>query len=614
MKSRWRWDIAVGVVVLTDVLRVFLPSLITLFGQAGGTPPEYMGLFALAWFAAPMLVIPLTRVVAARTIMLTGAVVLIAARVLLQVPTGGDLQLYTASIGTAAGLVWLIAASVHSTDTAALTRGFLIGLGLTTIVQAALDGVDLVWRGPIPALPLLLIELGAFGYALTRRPVTTEPVGSGRPLLLWGPALLLWGMYLGNAAHISRDQGRWATVALVVMVALWMLLLARAPVVGRAPRIVAGLALIGAVTYFVVEGLDTTTGPVIVAVTLVALAALAALTSDDDTATATPTPRAGRRRGWATATSMLALLILTFAYYAAFDLYYPNWWVPPVTALLIAVVAIVGAPVATRIRPPRVTLPAVGLLTIAALTAGIAPLWQAASPSFTPPEDGLRVAAYNIRMGFDLDGRLALDRQADILAAQRPHVIALSEVDRGWFLNGGHDDLRRLAERLDMEFLWAPVDGNHWGDALLTNLPVQRVERHRLVPGGPTGAGALEVELRWQDRPVTVISTHLQPPTDWQPLDQAEQLADIVREAAERTPVVVAGDLNLEPDSPPWDVLLAAGLVDPVAADRPFPSIPGDSPQQIDHILVTEEFTVVDAVNPDVPHSDHRPIAMTLRW
>lgn len=35
---RIRLDVTLGVVVLVDVLRVFLPSLITLFGRAGSTP------------------------------------------------------------------------------------------------------------------------------------------------------------------------------------------------------------------------------------------------------------------------------------------------------------------------------------------------------------------------------------------------------------------------------------------------------------------------------------------------------------------------------------------------------------------------------------------------
>jgi endonuclease/exonuclease/phosphatase family metal-dependent hydrolase len=89
-----------------------------------------------------------------------------------------------------------------------------------------------------------------------------------------------------------------------------------------------------------------------------------------------------------------------------------------------------------------------------------------------------------------------------------------------------------------------------------------------LVKGGPTGAEALQVGLRWNGQVITVIATHLQPPTDWQPLDQVEQLADIVRAAPK--PTVVAGDMNLEPGDPAWDAILGAGLVDAFAAVRPF--------------------------------------------
>ncbi|WP_216592603.1 hypothetical protein [Verrucosispora sioxanthis] len=52
--------LALGLVVLTDVLRVFLPSVITIFGQAASTPAELLGAFAVGWFVlalvAPALV------------------------------------------------------------------------------------------------------------------------------------------------------------------------------------------------------------------------------------------------------------------------------------------------------------------------------------------------------------------------------------------------------------------------------------------------------------------------------------------------------------------------------------------------------------------------------
>ena len=180
--------------------------------------------------------------------------------------------------------------------------------------------------------------------------------------------------------------------------------------------------------------------------------------------------------------------------------------------------------------------------------------------------------------------------QADALRGLDPDVIVMSEIDRAWLLNGGHDDLRLIASRLGLQFVWAPAADEMWGDALLTNLPITSVRNHVLPRGGPTGAQALEVGLRWNDRDITVISTHLQPPKNWEPLDQVEALADIVRAAPK--PAILAGDLNLQPGEPAWNALLAAGLTDAMAAVRPFNTIPtpGD-PQQIDQILFTDGFT-----------------------
>ncbi|MEU4332483.1 hypothetical protein [Nonomuraea dietziae] len=81
--------LALGVALLIDVLRVFLPSLITLFGRAGETPAELMGLYAALWFVLPCLA-PLLR---PRWSLLGGAAVLVAARLGLQAFDGGTPQL-----------------------------------------------------------------------------------------------------------------------------------------------------------------------------------------------------------------------------------------------------------------------------------------------------------------------------------------------------------------------------------------------------------------------------------------------------------------------------------------------------------------------------------------
>jgi endonuclease/exonuclease/phosphatase family metal-dependent hydrolase len=322
------------------------------------------------------------------------------------------------------------------------------------------------------------------------------------------------------------------------------------------------------------------------------------------------------RRGLLLASGFLLFMVFAFAYYAAYDLGVPNDYVPILVAAVVALLALLGRRNGDVVagEPVRLGLPVARALAgavVAALAVAAVPLWRASPNTAVPPANGLRIAAYNIRMGFGLAGTLTVDQQADVLRGLDAHVIALSEVDRAWFLNGGHDDLRLIAQRLGMRFIWAPAADEVWGDAVLTNLPVTSVRNHPLVAGGPTGAQALEVTVRWSGRDVTVIATHLQPPADWQPLDQVEQLADIVRAAPK--PTVVAGDLNLQPGEPAWNALVAAGLTDAFAAVRPFVTSP--SPQvaeEIDHILTTPGFRYVDPANPDVPHSDHRAVAVTL--
>ncbi|GIH92783.1 endonuclease/exonuclease/phosphatase family protein [Planobispora siamensis] len=630
---RIRPDVALGVLVLTDVLRVFLPSLITLFGRAGSTPAEMMGLYALSWFVAAFLAVPLARLVPAPRIALGAGALLLAARAVLQLTDGGDAQLYTASAGVLAGLVWLVAVAMTAADARPALSGVAAGLVLSTVVHSALDGVDLMWRpGGLPRA-LVIVELALFAIFLVRARHTERPVkigdaehpvdlreraGAPRAWLLVGPALLLWGLYTGNAAYAQSAAGAPAWVAAIVA-GFAVLSLRPAVLPWRSHPLLPGAVLVVSAVAFaflhpVIGGIHGVSPPWLIAAQVLGQLALVACLVY---AAASPPPAGAdrpARRGLAAAGGMLVFVVLTFAYYAAYDLYLPNDWVPIAAALLVAAVSATGG--LRRLEPgsgPRLPVTAAGAVAAAALVAAV-PLWQDPVPAWQPPGEGLRVAAYNIRMGYGEPGRLSLEQQADTLRQLRPHVIVLSEADRGWLLNGAHDDVRLIAERLGMRFVWAPAADEVWGDAVLTNLPITSIRNHVLVQGGPTGAQAVEVGVRWRGREITVIGTHLQPPPGWRELDQVGQLAGIVRRAAASRPVVVAGDLNIEPSDPAWKVLMDAGLTDPIAPVRPFNTIPspGRSVEQIDHVLVTPGFTGADQANPNVQHSDHRPIAVTL--
>ncbi|MGC5010517.1 endonuclease/exonuclease/phosphatase family protein [Streptosporangium sp. DT93] len=613
---RIRLDMALGVVVLTDVLRVFLPSLITLFGRAGSTPAELMGLFALSWFVLAFLAVPLARRIRPPLIALGAGGVLLLARLVLQTTGGGDLQLYVAGVGLLAGLVWLVATAMATLDARPVMAGVIAGLAASTVIHAALDGIDLMWRpGPIPWL-LLAVELGLFGMLLIRAvPADEEYSGAPRAWLAIGPALLLWGLYTGNTAHAqaATDSAQQAAAVIVAAFAVVSVLPAALPVLRR--PLLPAIALVASAVAFTlgratVDGVQGVAPGWTIAAQVVGQVALGACLAH---AATTLGPDRPARRGLAMAGGMLLFVVFVFGYYAAYDLYLPNGWVPIAAAIAVAALALVGGAGLPRLSYDR-RFAAAATASIALVAA--VPLWQGDVPRWEPPPDGLRVAAYNIRMGYGESGRLSLEQQADELRRLRPHVVVLSEADRGWLLNGGHDGVRLIAERLDMHYIWAPATDEVWGDALLTTLPITSIRNHVLVQGGPTGAQALEVGLNWRGREFVMIGTHLQPSPDRNDLAQVGQLAGIVKDAAGRgSPVVVAGDLNLQPGDAAWKVLTGAGLTDPLDAVRPFDTIPsgrGGPVEQIDHVLVTPGFAGKDPVNPDVPHSDHRPIAVTL--
>src|SRR5215216_288126 len=115
-------------------------------------------------------------------------------------------------------------------------------------------------------------------------------------------------------------------------------------------------------------------------------------------------------------------MIFTFAYYAAYDLGVVNDYVPVVLALVVGVLGVVGA---SRQRAhgapgvrPLVTALAASVVVVLAIAA--APLWRVSVTPAQPTAAGLRVAAYNIRMGFGLAGRLNVFEQADALRALNP--------------------------------------------------------------------------------------------------------------------------------------------------------------------------------------------------
>jgi endonuclease/exonuclease/phosphatase family metal-dependent hydrolase len=250
----------------------------------------------------------------------------------------------------------------------------------------------------------------------------------------------------------------------------------------------------------------------------------------------------------------------------------------------------------------------------------------------------MRIATFNILHGRSLDDdRVDVDRLAAAVKALDADVLALQEVDRDQPRSSGADLTAVAAEAMgavDSQFVaalsgtpggtWMAATGDEqpgsaaYGIALLSRFPVVswRVVRLPRLPGrGPVWfrehrrAAMVREEPRvavaavidGPDGQLTVANTHL----SFVPFWNSWQLRRLVRAlAGTREPLVVTGDLNMEPPQ----AERGSGLR-PLAAGLTFPV---DAPtRQLDHVLARGPLRAsgpAEALR--LPLSDHRALVV----
>jgi endonuclease/exonuclease/phosphatase family metal-dependent hydrolase len=198
-------------------------------------------------------------------------------------------------------------------------------------------------------------------------------------------------------------------------------------------------------------------------------------------------------------------------------------------------------------RPMRSLTAPLLLTLISLLFSGPGPTYSSA------PRRTIRVMTYNIHHGEGTDGKLDLERIADLIRRQKADVVALQEVDRGVERTGRRDLIAELATLTKMRYVFRkniPYQGGEYGNAILSRFPVLEEANHHykmLRPGEQRGL--LRALLNVSGRKLLLLNTHIDyRPEDFERLSNVEEIAGILPGYG-NVPVILCGDFNDVPNS-----------------------------------------------------------------
>jgi endonuclease/exonuclease/phosphatase family metal-dependent hydrolase len=257
---------------------------------------------------------------------------------------------------------------------------------------------------------------------------------------------------------------------------------------------------------------------------------------------------------------------------------------------------------------------------------------ETAFPQDTPNgrRDALRpeltILTYNIHSCIGTDRRMDPERIAEVIAAARPDVIALQEVDVGRARTDGIDQAERIAAALKMTAHFHPalqVRDEQYGDAILTALPSRLVKAGPIPSVGET-RGAIWLEIVVGGRPVQVFNTHF----GLRRAERRRQAETLLAEewtghsACQGQPVILTGDFNAIPSSVAYglikDRLSPVRVGEGRGSNRMGPTFPSRFPLlRLDHIFVSQGIETISAGPVRTPlsriASDHLPLKAVLR-
>ncbi|MFQ3169254.1 MAG: endonuclease/exonuclease/phosphatase family metal-dependent hydrolase [Limisphaerales bacterium] len=258
-------------------------------------------------------------------------------------------------------------------------------------------------------------------------------------------------------------------------------------------------------------------------------------------------------------------------------------------------------------------------LFLAAL--GLALLPGCNSPDITPVV--LRVMTYNIHHAEGLDGKVDLERIANVIRQSNADIVALQEVDKNTERTGGIDMPADLASRTGMNVVFAAnldnFQGGQYGTAILSRFPIESHENHLLKQSRQgEQRGVLQAVLAVNQGQLLFACTHLDHKSDSaERLFSETQFANLFA-GYNALPALLCGDFNDTPNSE-LHKRLSKKWADAwsVSGKGNGYTMSSDNPKRrIDYIWLSSKknFKVRWLDVPKTEASDHLPLVAEIRF
>ena len=226
-----------------------------------------------------------------------------------------------------------------------------------------------------------------------------------------------------------------------------------------------------------------------------------------------------------------------------------------------------------------------------------------------------RVMTYNIHHAEGMDGKVDLERIADVIRRELPDMVALQEVDQNTVRTGKTDFPAELARMLNMHVVFGDnigFQGGKYGNAILSLHPIiDWKNRHLEQLGSGEQRGTLQAVIEIRETKILLVNTHLDHrPSDRERLHSFGQFKGMIK-MHKNLPVIFCGDFNDTPDSPLYqgmrgwlaDAWKSAGTGNGFTISSTQPK------RRIDYIWHSRRNLIAHKIRvPKTTASDHLPV------